>query len=126
MKTSHLRFLTFFCLTVFISLITVKSQHVSLSASTRNSFSFSSLPSKISESKPDCSFPGSHWSLLFTEEIEENEEVSKKSSLPIFTFAYLFRTLYFTEIQNHYFVFQPEGGSSLSIPLHIKNCIYLI
>lgn len=64
--------------------------------------------------------------LAIEEEVEENEENTEKYNLPVLTFADLFHTLYFKERQNHYFIFQPIGSSTLSIPLHIKNCIYLI
>jgi hypothetical protein len=63
---------------------------------------------------------------VIEEEIEENEDNSKRKSVFILSFAHLYSSLFKKDIQNDYSVSLTKQCLSFSTPLYIKHCIYLI
>jgi hypothetical protein len=129
MKISPLRFLLLFCLTAFISTATVKHIYAtSLHTSSDRLCLFSSQLSNVfSASSSGSSIPFSKWNVLLSiEELEENEDGTEKDNLQVLIFADLSHTVHFKNTLNSFFVFQPLNRVFLSIPLHVRNCIYQI
>lgn len=62
----------------------------------------------------------------FEDEFEENEEISKRNSLPVLTLTNLFRTFYLREVRTPFIIFHTSNYSESSIPLHLRNCILII
>jgi hypothetical protein len=125
-KTRSSKFYTCLLLAVFVitSVQCARSiaYNTSLAVFTKTSKSFSEVQHAFSSgtSSKITVF------LAIEEEFEENEDIIEKYHLPVLTYADLFSTLYFKEIHNHFFISQPSNGSVSSIPLHVKNCVYLI
>ena len=60
------------------------------------------------------------------EEFEKNDEISKRNSLPVLTLTNLFRAFYSKEIRTPFSLFHPSSYFVASIPLYVRNCIFLI
>lgn len=63
--------------------------------------------------------------LVSIDELEEDETFNEKGSLPVLIFSVLISAYHIREADNNY-ISQSLVISVPSIPLHIKNCIYLI
>ena len=63
--------------------------------------------------------------LLSIDELEEDETFNEKGTLPVLIFSVLINAYHIGEADSSY-ISQSHVISVPSIPLHIKNCIYLI
>lgn len=127
------RLIFFTCLLLGVFVVTLVQCAISSSYYTNtkaNSFVVFSGQSKVFFSSQSFHTAGSSSDeaafLAIEENLEENEEDSEKGHFPFITFAGLSPAHYFKKTYNHFLIPQPFVDLAFSIPLHIKNCIYLI
>ena len=130
LKTYFLKFFKYACLIIIVGTLFQCVNKVS----NRPNFNVTilselSIPSETSKTLLDASsITSSNENIFFVleEECEKNEEIAKRNSLPVLTLTNLFRAFYSKEIRTPFFIFQPSSCSVSSIPLHVRNCIFLI
>lgn len=125
MKSNKFHLFSFLSFAVFITALAIQfifsfnstNKTNSIKEKSNSFFSASySHPSKpISENKI----------LLSIDELEEDETFNEKSNIPVLIFSVLISAYHIRESDNSY-ISQSHIISVSSIPLHIKNCIYLI
>lgn len=129
-KTKHSNFFTYLLLVVFII---TSIQCVSTISYTAHEINTSAVLSKLLNNSFQLQHSESSGTssernifLAVEEELEENEEITGKYNFSVLTFADFSRALHLRKINNHFFIYQPSNGSVFSIPLHKRNCVYLI
>lgn len=134
LKTRFLKLFKYVCILIFVgaSLQCVNNHfnYSNFKVNVLSEISFSSgitkTPLVVLNSSPSNTFFNHNDFFEIEEEFEKNKEIAKRNSLPVLTLANLFRSFYSREIRTPFALFHSSSNSLTSIPLHVRNCIFLI
>lgn len=125
MKSNRFYFFSSLSVAVFIAALALQFIF-SFNASAGTKLIKKTSDTFLSQSHSHSSKPISENNILLSvDELEEDETFNEKSSLPVLIFSVLISAYHIRESDNSY-ISQSLIISVPSIPLHIKNCIYLI